>query len=83
MLTGAIYIDGISDRDLPSKMPVNTVRFSPGARTAWHSHALGQTFRITEGLGRAQAHGGQVITIRPGDTIYTPPIGTARHLTTS
>src|SRR5829696_2830784 len=55
MFTGAVYIDEITDRDLPSKMRVNTVRFSPGARTAWHSHALGQTLRVTEGLGRAQA----------------------------
>lgn len=54
-------------------MRVNSVRFTPGARTAWHSRALGQTRRVTEGLGRAQARGGAVITIRPGDTMYTPP----------
>lgn len=73
MFTGTVYIDEITDRNIPSKMRVNTVRFSPGSRTAWHSHALGQTLRVTEGLGRAQARGGEVITIRPGDTVYTPP----------
>jgi quercetin dioxygenase-like cupin family protein len=73
MFTGAVYIDEITDRDIPSRMRVNIVRFSPGARTAWHSHALGQTLRVTEGVGRAQARGGEVIPIRPGGTIYTPP----------
>jgi quercetin dioxygenase-like cupin family protein len=73
MFTGAVYIDEITDRDLRSRMRVNAVRFSPGARTAWHSHGLGQTLRVTEGLGRAQARGGAVITIKPGDTIWTPP----------
>jgi quercetin dioxygenase-like cupin family protein len=73
MFTGAVYIDEITDRDLPSTMRVNAVRFSPGARTAWHSHRLGQTLRVTEGLGRAQVRGGEVMIIRPGDTIWTPP----------
>jgi quercetin dioxygenase-like cupin family protein len=52
MFVGDVYIDEITDRDVPSRLRVNTVRFSPGARTAWHCHALGQTLRITEGLGR-------------------------------
>jgi quercetin dioxygenase-like cupin family protein len=73
MFTGAVYIDEITDRSIPSGIRVNAVRFSPGARTAWHSHARGQTLRVTEGLGRAQARGGEVITLRPGDTVYTPP----------
>ena len=51
MFTGAVYIDEITDRDVPSRLRVNIVRFSPGARTAWHSHARGQTLRITEGHG--------------------------------
>ena len=49
------------------------VRFSPGAHTAWHSHANGQTLHVTEGRGLVQSRGGEVIEIRPGDTIYTPP----------
>jgi quercetin dioxygenase-like cupin family protein len=74
MFTGDVHIDEITDRDVPSRIRVNAVHFAPGARTAWHSHALGQTLHVTEGLGRAQARGGDVITIRPGDTIYTPPV---------
>jgi quercetin dioxygenase-like cupin family protein len=73
MFTGAVYIDEITTRNVPSRIRVNTVRFSPGARTAWHSHALGQTLRVTEGVGRTQARGSDVITIKPGDTIYTLP----------
>jgi quercetin dioxygenase-like cupin family protein len=49
------------------------VRFAPGARNAWHSHALGQTLHVTEGIGLIQSRGGGVIEIRPGDTIHTPP----------
>ena len=48
-------------------------RFAPGARNAWHAHALGQTLHVTEGIGLIQSRGGQVTEIRPGDTIYTPP----------
>lgn len=71
--TGLVYIDEITDRSVHSRIRVNTVRFAPGARTAWHRHALGQTLRVTDGVGRAQARGGQVVTIRPGDTVYTSP----------
>jgi quercetin dioxygenase-like cupin family protein len=52
---------------------VNTVRFAPCARTAWHSHALGQTLHVTDGVGLIQARGGEVQVIRPGDVIWTPP----------
>ena len=71
--TGQVFIDEITTRDVLSRIRVNAVRFSPRARTAWHSHAVGQTLHVTEGVGRAQARGGEVITIRPGDTIYTAP----------
>jgi quercetin dioxygenase-like cupin family protein len=57
----------------PSRLRVNLVRFTPGARTAWHCHANGQTLHVTEGRGLVQSRGGEVIEIRPGDTIYTPP----------
>lgn len=54
-------------------MRVNTVRFAPCARTAWHTHAVGQTLHVTEGVGLVQSRGGQLIVMRPGDTVYTPP----------
>ena len=69
--TGQVFIDEITTRDVPSRIRANAVQFSPRARTAWHSHAVGQTLHVTEGVRRAQARGGEVITIRPGDTIYT------------
>jgi len=49
------------------------VRFAPGARTAWHVHAHGQTLRVTEGVALVQAQDGQVVAVHPGETIYTPP----------
>jgi quercetin dioxygenase-like cupin family protein len=73
MFTGEVWFDVIVKGDEPSRVRVNTVRFAPGARTAWHSHAVGQTLHVTDGIGRAQARGGELIVIRPGDTIYTPP----------
>jgi quercetin dioxygenase-like cupin family protein len=73
MFTGDVWFDVIAKGEEPSRMRVNTVRFSPGARTAWHAHAVGQTLHVTEGLGRVQARGGEVIEIRPGDVIHTPP----------
>ena len=73
MFTGAVYIDEITDRDVPSRLRVNIVRLSPGARTAWHGPARGQTLRITEGHGRVQVRGGLVAPVSSGDTINTPP----------
>jgi quercetin dioxygenase-like cupin family protein len=70
MFTGNVYFDVLAKGD---DMRVNIVRFTPGARTAWHKHARGQTLHVTEGVGRIQTRGGEVIEIRPGDTIYTPP----------
>ena len=48
------------------------VRFAPGARNAWHAHAAGQTVHVTEGVGRIQARGGDVLEMRAGDTFVTP-----------
>ncbi len=70
MFTGDVYFDVLARGE---DMRVNIVRFAPGARTAWHSHARGQTLHVTEGVGRIQARGGEVIEIRPDDTIFTPP----------
>jgi quercetin dioxygenase-like cupin family protein len=71
--TGDAWFDVIARGEGPSRIRVNVVRFAPGARNAWHSHALGQTLHVTEGQGLIQARGGDVLEIRPGDTIYTPP----------
>jgi quercetin dioxygenase-like cupin family protein len=71
--TGDAWYDVIVRGEAPSRMRVNVVRFAPGARNAWHSHATGQTLHVTEGRGLIQSRGGEVIDIRPGDTIWTPP----------
>ena len=55
------------------RLRVNTVRFAPCARTAWHTHACGQTLHVTDGIGLVQSRGGEVVVMRPGDTVYTPP----------
>ena len=73
MFTGDVWFDVIAKGEEPSRMRVNTVHFSPCARTAWHCHAVGQTLYVTEGIGRIQSRDGEVIEIRPGDVIYTPP----------
>jgi quercetin dioxygenase-like cupin family protein len=73
MFTGDVCFDVIANRDEPSRTRVNTVGFSPGARTAWHCHAVGQTLYVTEDVGRIQSRDGEVIEIRPGEVIYTRP----------
>jgi quercetin dioxygenase-like cupin family protein len=70
--TGDVWIDAIARGEEPSRVRVNAVRFAPGARTAWHSHALGQTLYVTDGAGLVQARGHQVARIRAGDVISTP-----------
>ena len=49
------------------------MRFSPGARTAWHAHAVGQTLYVVDGIGRVQSRGEAVAAIHPGDAVHTPP----------
>ena len=73
MFTGAVYFDVIIKGEEPSRVRVNAVHFTPGARTAWHAHAVGQTLHVTEGTGLAQSRGGSIVVMRPGDTIHTPP----------
>lgn len=74
MFAGDVWFDVVSPpQAAPSQMRVNLVRFSPGAHTAWHSHALGQTLHVTEGVGYVQSRGGEVVTMLPGQTFYTPP----------
>jgi quercetin dioxygenase-like cupin family protein len=73
MFTGDVYFDVVCRGEEPSRMRVNVVRFAPCARTAWHTHAMGQTLHVTDGVGLVQARGGDVVVMRPGDTVYTPP----------
>ena len=70
--TGDVWIDGIARGEEPSRVRVSAVRFSPSARTAWHSHAVGQTLYVTEGRGLVQSRGSGIAEIRPGDIVYTP-----------
>jgi quercetin dioxygenase-like cupin family protein len=70
---GDVWIDRLTDAEPPSRIRVNVVRFAPGARNAWHAHAVGQTLHVTEGVGRVQARGGEIVEIRAGDTVHTPP----------
>jgi quercetin dioxygenase-like cupin family protein len=71
--TGDVWFDVVARGEEPSRIRVNVVRFSPCARTAWHTHAMGQTLHVTEGVGLVQSRGGEVVVLRPGDTVYTPP----------
>jgi quercetin dioxygenase-like cupin family protein len=72
MFTGNVSFDVIARGEGESRMRVNIVRFAPGARTAWHSHGLGQTLHVTQGVGIVVTRD-KVIVMRPGDTVYTPP----------
>ncbi len=71
--TGTVWQDPVVEAPTPARLRVNRVSFEPGARTAWHTHPLGQTLFVLSGVGRAQTWGGLVRTIRPGDTIWIPP----------
>jgi quercetin dioxygenase-like cupin family protein len=70
--TGEVWIDPITVGAEPSRVRVNAVHFSPGARTAWHSHALGQTLFVTEGRGLVQSRGEAIADIGAGDIVRTP-----------
>jgi quercetin dioxygenase-like cupin family protein len=70
---GDVWFDVIYRGEEPSRARANMVKFAPGARTAWHSHGLGQTLYIVEGIALIQSRGGDLIEAYPGDIIYTPP----------
>jgi quercetin dioxygenase-like cupin family protein len=70
---GDVWFDVLYRGEEPSLMRANMVKFAPGARTAWHSHGLGQTLCIVEGVALIGARGGQIIEAHPGDVVYTPP----------
>jgi quercetin dioxygenase-like cupin family protein len=71
--TGTVRIDPLFQAADPARVVGASVTFEPGARTAWHTHPLGQTLIVTAGLGRAQREGGPVEEIRPGDVVWFPP----------
>ena len=71
--TGTVFIDGIRNPDEQSAVGCSHVRFSPGARTAWHHHPKGQTLYVTDGIGYVARRDGDVQEIRPGDVVYIEP----------
>jgi quercetin dioxygenase-like cupin family protein len=71
--TGTVRIDPLFQAEEPARTVGASVTFEPGARTAWHTHPLGQTLIVTAGAGRAQRWGGAIEQIRPGDVIWFPP----------
>ena len=71
--TGNVRVDPLHDAPYPARVSAAVVTFEPGARTAWHTHPLGQTLVVTAGCGRAQRWGGPIEEIRPGDVVWFPP----------
>jgi quercetin dioxygenase-like cupin family protein len=71
--TGAVFVDTVAAPSGPSRLSASSVHFTPGARTAWHTHPNGQTIYVTEGRGLCQRRGGPVEVIRPGDRVFFEP----------
>jgi quercetin dioxygenase-like cupin family protein len=71
--TGAVYLDTVATPSGGSRLTASSVHFTPGARTAWHTHPNGQTVYVTEGVGLAQRRGGPIEVIRPGDRVFFEP----------
>lgn len=71
--TGAVRVDPLFQAPEPARVRGASVTFEPGARTAWHTHPLGQTLIVTVGCGRVQQWGGPVEEIHPGDVVWIPP----------
>jgi len=69
--TGNVRIDPMHQADAPARVSIANVTFEPGARTAWHSHPLGQTLVVTAGSGRVQNWGEKIEEIHPGDVVWT------------
>ena len=71
--TGTVYIDAVAAPTEGSRLTAISVHFTPGARTAWHTHPNGQTIYVTDGVGRCQRRGGPIEVIRPGDRVFFEP----------
>ena len=71
--TGAVYLDSVAAPSGESRLSASSVHFTPGARTAWHTHPNGQTIYVTEGIGLCQSRGGPIDVIRPGDRVFFEP----------
>jgi quercetin dioxygenase-like cupin family protein len=71
--TGSVYIDAVAAPSGASRVSASSVHFTPGARTAWHTHPNGQTIYVLEGIGLAQSRGGPIELIRPGDRVFFEP----------
>lgn len=71
--TGKVYIDTVATPSEPSRLAAASVHFTPGARTAWHTHPNGQAIYVTEGVGVAQRRGGAIEVLRPGDRVFFEP----------
>jgi quercetin dioxygenase-like cupin family protein len=71
--TGAVYIDTVAAPSELSRLSASSVHFTPGARTAWHTHPNGQTIYVTEGVGLCQRRGGSIEVIRAGDRVFFEP----------
>jgi len=71
--TGTVRVDPLFSAPAPARVAGAAVTFEPGARTAWHTHPLGQTLIVTAGFGLAQHDGGPIEEIRPGDVVWFPP----------
>ena len=71
--TGTVRVDPLFQAPDPARVAGASVTFEPGARTAWHTHPLGQTLIVISGVGRAQRSGGPIEEIRPGDVIWFAP----------
>jgi quercetin dioxygenase-like cupin family protein len=71
--TGTVYMDTVATPNGPYRIAGTMVHFTPGARTAWHTHPNGQTIYVTVGVGLAQGRGGPIDVIRPGDRVFFEP----------
>jgi quercetin dioxygenase-like cupin family protein len=71
--TGDVYVDTVAGPTPPSRLQAAAVHFMPGARTAWHTHPVGQTIYVLEGIGCCQRRGGPVEVIGPGDRVFFEP----------
>ena len=71
--TGTVWLDRVVQAPAPARVRALRVSFSPGARTAWHTHPLGQTLHVLTGVGRFQTEGAPAVKIHPGDTVWISP----------